>query len=305
MKMGVAVMNPLGGGIIPQNAEQFSDAVMEDDHDVIDAALKFVYAHPAVSTVLCGASNPNELLLDIKALGEKDQYSKARQAFVTEHLTPVQGFCTGCGYCAGCPVGIPISQLMGAYNQTILNTGATFFNRSSHELIKFITFFSQLDGKVVFDTEQNPCKNCGRCEKICTQHLPITKRLKEIYEWVRQCGVATSERKRRFGNWSQYKRIGFYTAGFYTAFVIDMYRKLMGAFPFEVEIIDSDTKKRGQLFIGEFVIREADEIPSLNLDAIIITNFIHDKEIYDFLTSKFPNETIQKLHTELDVPWTF
>ncbi len=303
--MGVAVMNPLGGGIIPQNATVFSDAMLDGDRDVIDSALKFVYADKAISTVLCGVSSLSELVADVDSLSKDDVYQTQRQEQVRKKLRALNGFCTGCGYCAGCPKGIPTSKLMQAYNQTLFEAGETIFNRNDEGMKKKINFFRYLEGNFVFENDDNPCIKCGRCEKICTQHLPIMERVATIYSWVKESTVSTDSRRKLFKDWTQYKRIGFYTAGYYTSFVLNMYKELIGEPTFTIFIIDSDIKKRGEMFLNQFTVQSPDDIPKLNLDAVIITNYIHETEIYASLKEKYPNENIIKLHKDKDVPFSF
>ncbi len=73
--------------------------------------------------------------------------------------------CTGCGYCKGCPQDIPIPKFMDAYNQKMLGKNAA--DRLNNHW-------------VVSPALAEKCTACGRCEGLCTQHLPIVKRLREI-----------------------------------------------------------------------------------------------------------------------------
>ena len=54
--IGVAAMNPLGGGIIPNNAEFFSFAQSNGDQTVSEAALRYVLAHKDIQIALSGVS---------------------------------------------------------------------------------------------------------------------------------------------------------------------------------------------------------------------------------------------------------
>ena len=82
----------------------------------------------------------------------------------------LNNLCTGCSYCKGCPKELPIPQYMDAYNQMIL-TG-------KKEAIK-----DRLNNHWGIAGElAKECIACGKCEKQCTQHLPIIERLKEIAE---------------------------------------------------------------------------------------------------------------------------
>lgn len=305
--LGVSIMNPLGGGIIPQNPTLFEGCVLSGDKGVADAALKFVYANDAVSTILCGISTPDELDSNISSLNTPDLHTPHERRNSCHNLNSFSAFCTGCNYCKNCPSNIPISKLMSAYNQTKFNATTCFFNRASSELIKYINFFKQLDGIYTFKTSKNPCIKCRKCEKICTQNLPITQILDEIYSWVGKTGASIDIRKERLRSLlpAHYKRVGFYTAGFYTSFVIDMYKKFFGNFPFEVYIFDSNPQKWGQTFLESFCIRPPSDISKLSLDIVLISNYIHSDSIYKDLTKKYSAENIQKLHQEFDIPWTF
>jgi uncharacterized protein len=68
--MGVAVMNPLSGGIIPRRSEMFEYLKNPDDVTPVTAALRFLVSHREITTLLCGTSNMKELLENVKA-GEK------------------------------------------------------------------------------------------------------------------------------------------------------------------------------------------------------------------------------------------
>ena len=305
--LGVSIMNPLGGGIIPQNRSLFQTCILPDDKSVVDAALKFVYADPAVSTIMCGIRTQEELDSDVSSLNLPDSHASSKRFQSLQNLRYFPSFCTGCNYCKDCPSNIPVSKLMSAYNQTKFNSNTCFFNRNSTELIKYINFFKQLDGIYTFETSENPCIKCKKCERICTQHLPITKTLDEIYHWVNKTCSSVADRKERLRSLlsASYKRVGFYTAGFYTSFVINMYKNFFGDLPFEVYVFDSNPQKWGQPYLESLSIRSPADIPKAQLDVVLISNYIHSDSIYKELTSQFPTENIQKLHQESDVPWTF
>jgi predicted aldo/keto reductase-like oxidoreductase len=305
--LGVAVMNPLGGGIIPQNSAMFGSAVMNDDADVNDAALKFIYSHTEVDTILCGIDNADVLSANVGSLSVKDTNIETRRTYVANKLGVFSGFCTGCGYCANCPKGIPIPALMTAYNQTIFKSDTFIYNRTSPELIKRGNFFRTIESRAEFKDSINPCVKCGKCEKACTQSLPLIDRISEIYRWVDECCVSRIAQKKRMESLikREYKRVGFFTGGGYSAYVISRINPLLGNVNFESFVFDNNPLRWGAAFADNLVIRNPEEIPTLNLDVVLISNYVHSEEIYADLTERFPNENIQKLHTYNDVPWTF
>ncbi len=169
--LGVATMNPLGGGIIPQKADYFDFIRGKDDRTVVDAALRFNASRDEITTVLAGMSSVEEVIQNcrigdnLKKLDEKKLKEIEDQLF-----NSMDKLCTGCRYCEHCPKQIPVSKYMLAYNNSIL--------QNEQEVINNLKWHWGIPSEGV-----KACIECGICEGKCTQHLPIISRLKEIGAW--------------------------------------------------------------------------------------------------------------------------
>jgi predicted aldo/keto reductase-like oxidoreductase len=162
--MGVAVMNPLGGGLIPQNPELFAFLTEGTELTVPQAALRFVASHREVSVALNGITSKahvDDALSAVEGLQERP----AQEITANMRGKGFDDLCTGCGYCKGCPQDIPIPKFMDAYNQKMLGKDAV--DRLNNHW-------------AVSPALAKKCTACGRCEGLCTQHLPIVNRLREI-----------------------------------------------------------------------------------------------------------------------------
>ncbi len=170
MGLGVVTMNPLGGGLIPKNAERFDFLREDNDKSVVEAALHFNISQPAVNTALVGFSSKQHVDEAVAAVENFQPYGEAHIASIRERITEsFNGLCTGCGYCLPCPEGIPIPKLMDAYNFKVLNEGD---ENQITERLKWNWGLKPSMAQV--------CSLCGKCEEKCTQHLPICKRMEEI-----------------------------------------------------------------------------------------------------------------------------
>lgn len=167
--MGIVVMNPLGGGIIPQSPDAFSYLTEGTDLTVAQAALRFVAAHREISVTLAGCTTKAHIDDGVKAV--ENLTERPAQEIVKQYEASgiaLNNLCTGCNYCKDCPKGIEIPKYLDAYNQMLLTDDKS-------------KILSRLSGHWGLDQGQAAeCIACGKCEAQCTQHLPIIERLKEV-----------------------------------------------------------------------------------------------------------------------------
>lgn len=175
--IGVVVMNPLGGGMIPQHPERFDFLRISQEETVAQAALRFLMDDRRISVSLVGMAEARDVDEAVEAAatftplpaGEAERIAKQLNARLDQ-------LCTGCRYCEPCPQAVPIARLMDAWNHAELNAGnpaAALARLKNHW------------GIALDDACLSNCVQCGRCEALCTQKLPIEARLREIAQWAK------------------------------------------------------------------------------------------------------------------------
>jgi predicted aldo/keto reductase-like oxidoreductase len=166
--LGCVVMNPLGGGLIPQNPDVFSFIKTRPDQGIVEAALHFLWSHEELTTTLVGFSNLAEIR---EALAAVDSFRRVDPAHIQQIRDSIGDaflhLCTGCQYCDDCPEGIPVPKLMDVYNHLKLSG-----ERQARDRLKWHWNLPA--------SEAARCSGCGQCEQACTQHLPIIERLEAI-----------------------------------------------------------------------------------------------------------------------------
>ena len=168
--IGVATMNPLGGGLIPRNAERLGFIRGPGDPSVVAAALRFNISQPGITTALVGFTTTGQIDEACAAVEDFTPYDAAHVEAVREKvLASFDGLCTGCGYCLPCPQGIDIPRLMDAYNHRILQGAAP------ENVLNRLKWHWNIAPDVAAE-----CIACGECELRCTQQLPISERMAEI-----------------------------------------------------------------------------------------------------------------------------
>ena len=165
--MGVIVMEPLLGGKLanpPENVRR----VLPADKSPVQTALDFLWNRPEVSLILSGMGTM-EQLEDNLAYAEASRpgklseaelavYAQAKQVYDTMARVP----CTKCAYCMPCPFGVNIPGVFEAYNKSV---------RSMEEAGKL---YEGLGGRA------DSCRSCRKCERICPQHLEISRLMTEV-----------------------------------------------------------------------------------------------------------------------------
>jgi len=310
--VGVTVMNPLGGGLIAQNQAFFSLACGESDGgNTIHAALRFAKAHPAVDIVLGGVSSVEELEDSVGVFSTSDQeLPEARMERVVSQLSDIKGFCTGCKYCAGCPQGIPTYALMRARNALLFEPAASYNRSGPEDLLYNLQIFYKLyyEAGWIPVSGKNPCIQCGKCEKACTQKLDVIQGVSEIYHRAAQVQYTEEAHQARLKELlfqKGYRRVGLYPNGGFSRMVIQLYESCFGRPDFEWLLFNSDEKTWGQMD-ESLEIHNPQEIPVLHPDMIVVCTYRFDQEI---MNSLFPYKEqgilIEKLHREGEVPWVF
>ncbi len=175
--LGVVAMNPLAGGIIPQN-EQALAYLAEPGETPTEAALRFCVSCPQITVTLNGFTTRGQIDTACRVADRATPFTDAHIERIRKHVSEnMNALCTGCGYCMGrCPVEIPISGYMQYYNEKLL------LNKTDTEMA------AGLDGQkkygiLVGAKPADHCVHCGRCEVACTQHLDIIRRLGQIADW--------------------------------------------------------------------------------------------------------------------------
>ena len=169
----VIVMEPVKGGNLvnlPENAK----AILDDLQNGSPAsyAIRFAAGFEGIMIVLSGMSSLAQMQDNISYMKnfqplsqrELEAISKVQAIFKSMNLIP----CTSCRYCvAGCPKQIAIPDLFA-----VMNTKQIYHDWNADYYYHNIQTSS---GRKASD-----CIRCGRCEKICPQHLPIRDLLVEV-----------------------------------------------------------------------------------------------------------------------------
>jgi predicted aldo/keto reductase-like oxidoreductase len=176
--LGVVAMNPLAGGIIPQN-EEFLSFLAGENETATEAALRFCISCPQITVTLNGFTTKAHIDTACKVADHAAPFTDEDVERIRSHVTKnMDSLCTGCGYCMGrCPVNIPIASFMQFYNNKLLH------DKTDVEMAKDLGLDRIWGILAHSEADAGDCVQCGRCEMACTQHLDIIKRLGTIAAW--------------------------------------------------------------------------------------------------------------------------
>lgn len=270
--LGVAVMNPLGGGAILRNEKLFSSA-LHDDESIVDLSLNFCAANKGVSVVLSGMTDERELLQNVAAINKVDDFPGERiQNTILNIGESLSRLCNGCRYCQGCPANIAIDKILMSFDRYALY---------------------DFDPRIFFEAIGNygrkphapyPCTNCGLCETKCSQHISIRKCIHHVNELIQQRTEHVFEGLERCFKGPVEKAIGIYGAGEYAKEMLREYLEVYRNLNVNLVVFDSNPDKHGKhLSPYNFVIRSPRDIAVSGIDRMIIASEDNYNEIYESL----------------------
>lgn len=173
-KLGIPliIMEPIKGGSLsllpPESAAPFREMRPQDSDS--RWALRWVASHDNVKVVLSGMSTMEQLTDNLNTFTNfKPMCSRQKHAvsLVRENiLSQIKNGCTGCSYCVPCPCGVAIPQIFRTWN----NYG--MYPLQKNNAIRNVKALTEKNSYA------DKCVACGKCEKLCPQHLPIIEDLK-------------------------------------------------------------------------------------------------------------------------------
>ncbi len=175
--LGVVAMEPLRGGNLAKPMAADALALWQNMHperSPVDWAFRWVWSFPEVSLALTSMSAPAHLEenLGLASLAQPNALSREELTLlrrVKQKLRDkAKAPCTACDYCLPCPEGVAIPKILSFYN-----------DRFVHDDLKSASIgYSFLLGP---EQQATQCSECGECEKLCPQQLPIRELLKAAH----------------------------------------------------------------------------------------------------------------------------
>jgi hypothetical protein len=179
--LAVVVMEPVKGGrLVGKRVPEEVQAIWDESPEKrgpAEWALRFVWDHKEVSSVLSGMSTLKQVQENVRAadeglagsLGRLDLelIDRVKEVYEKRQFVP----CTRCNYCMPCPNGLNIPTIFSCMNDSALYGSLEDGNGFYQWAVKF-------GGSA----RASDCEKCGDCEAACPQKIGIIDALAKCAE---------------------------------------------------------------------------------------------------------------------------
>jgi predicted aldo/keto reductase-like oxidoreductase len=172
--IGTVIMEPLKGGVLANYVPPKVRKLWEGfDRTPAEWAFRYLWNLPQIDVVLSGMNTMEQLLENLKIAEEglPDSLSSPEIEVMEQvkkaYKDKISVDCSACGYCMPCPSGINIPQCLSYLNQAAMLNDISNVQSQYYFMLK--------------DTEHaSNCLECGLCEEMCSQKIPIREKMKKV-----------------------------------------------------------------------------------------------------------------------------
>ncbi|MDI9482766.1 MAG: aldo/keto reductase [Bacillota bacterium] len=174
----VVIMEPLKGGKLANRVPDEIGQIYGQSRikrTPVEWAFRWLYNFPQVAVILSGVSSMEQLKDNLRIFNDAKAncmdeeelalIEQVRQAYLKGIKIP----CTGCEYCLPCPQRVSIPRIFDLVNSAFMYMSE---KDSKNNYQRFIVN----DGN-----DASKCVECGQCENVCPQNIPIMQKLKESH----------------------------------------------------------------------------------------------------------------------------
>ncbi len=175
--LAIVAMEPLRGGTLVNGLPAAARKVLEQadpERTVVGWAFEWLWKHPEVAIVLSGMSHLDHVKENIQLANEFSQkeWTEKDDLALQSAIGTIRGLkrvdCTACNYCMPCPEGVNIPRNFALYNDYHM----------LHDPAAKLRY-----QRLLSDTAKaSNCIQCGLCEPLCPQAIPIRAELKHVDE---------------------------------------------------------------------------------------------------------------------------
>jgi predicted aldo/keto reductase-like oxidoreductase len=179
--LAVVAMEPLRGGTLVKGLPPDARKVLEradPGRTEVDWALHWLWKNPDVKVVLSGMSTLDQVKenLSLAAISPQKEWTDSDEKTIQLVSAIIRGKkrvdCTACDYCMPCPEGVNIPRNFALYNDHhMLNDPAA--------KLRYQRLLSET-------AKASNCIQCGQCEPLCPQGIPIMAELAHVDDTLSQ-----------------------------------------------------------------------------------------------------------------------